>query len=244
MALVATLSIAFAYLVGAIPFAYVLARAHGKDLRAIGSGNMGATNLARALGRSWGYVCFILDTLKGLVPMLVILWLVKPVLHRRGGDEMNFLWLWLAVGCAAIMGHIFPVYLGFKGGKGVATSFGVALGLWPYYTGCAVLAIGIWAVVVLIWRYVSLASLVAAVSFPVILSAAIWFLPAWKLASLWPLVLVATIIPVMVIALHRANIRRLLAGTEHRILQGSRLHGGHSSIDRGGQPTMNGITRH
>jgi glycerol-3-phosphate acyltransferase PlsY len=208
-----------AYLVGAIPFAYILAKAHGKDLRTIGSGNIGATNLARALGRSWGYVCFILDVLKGLVPMLVTLVAIKPVFLQHGGTEIQFLWLWLAVGCTAVVGHVFPVYLGFKGGKGVATSFGVALGLWPYFTLCAVLAFGVWATVVLIWRYISLGSIVASVSFPLILSTAIRLLPGWAISSLWPLLVVATIIPVMVILLHRTNITRLLAGTEHRVHQ-------------------------
>jgi len=112
-----------AYLVGAVPFAYVLARAHGKDLRSIGSGNIGATNLARALGRRWGYACFVLDMLKGLIPMVVTLGVVKPALLQRGGTETQFLGLLLAVGCAAVIGHVFPVYLGFRGGKGVATSF-------------------------------------------------------------------------------------------------------------------------
>jgi acyl phosphate:glycerol-3-phosphate acyltransferase len=208
-----------AYLVGAIPFAYILARAHGKDVRSIGSGNIGATNLARALGRTWGYVCFVLDVLKGLVPMLVTLNTLKPIFLERGGTEMQFLWLWLAVGGASVLGHIFPVYLGFKGGKGVSTSLGVGLGLWPYYTVCAALAFGVWVVVVLIWRYVSLASMVAAISFPLIFLAAIRLLPGWELSFLWPLLVVATIIPVMVILLHRTNIARLRAGKEHRVLQ-------------------------
>jgi acyl phosphate:glycerol-3-phosphate acyltransferase len=206
-----------AYLIGSIPFAYVLAKAHGKDLRTIGSGNIGATNLARALGRPWGYVCFGLDVLKGWVPMLVTLRVIKPVFLRSGGAEIHFLWLWLAVGCAAILGHVFPVFLGFKGGKGVATSFGVALGVWPYYTLGAALAAAVWGVVVLTWRYVSLASMVASVSFPLILGAAMWMMPGWEPSALWPLMVVATIIPVMVIVLHRTNIRRLLTGTEARI---------------------------
>jgi glycerol-3-phosphate acyltransferase PlsY len=208
-----------AYLVGAIPFAYILARVHGKDVRSIGSGNIGATNLARALGRTWGYICFVLDVLKGLVPMLVTLKTMKPIFLERGGTEMQFRWLWLAVGCASVLGHVFPVYLGFKGGKGVSTSLGVGLGLWPYYTSCAALAFGVWVVVVLIWRYVSLASIVAAVSFPLILLTAIGLLQDWEASAQWPLLVVAVIIPVMVIFLHRTNITRLLAGTEHRILQ-------------------------
>jgi acyl phosphate:glycerol-3-phosphate acyltransferase len=206
-----------AYLVGAIPFAYILAKAHGKDLRGIGSGNIGATNLARALGRRWGYVCFGLDVMKGWIPMVLALRIIQPTFFQSGGTEMQFLWFWLAVGCAAITGHVLPVYLGFKGGKGVATSFGVALGLWPYYTLAAVAAGVVWATVALTWRYVSLASMVAAASFPLMLGGFIWLSPGWRISVLWPLMVVALLIPVMVVFLHRTNIRRLLAGTEARI---------------------------
>jgi len=125
-----------AYLLGSIPFGLVIAAAYGKDLRKIGSGNIGATNVARALGRKWAYFCFLLDVLKGLVPMLAARFLTQVANPTPGSVS-----LWLVVGCAAVLGHIFPIYLKFKGGKGVATSFGVALGLWPYYTTCAVIAI-------------------------------------------------------------------------------------------------------
>jgi glycerol-3-phosphate acyltransferase PlsY len=108
--------------------------------------------------------------------------------------------------------------LKFKGGKGVATSFGIALGLWPYYTICALFAIAIWAVVVLIWRYVSLASILGSVSFPVVLILTIILKPGWDLFTLWPLLVTATAIPLMVIIRHRENIKRLLAGTESKIL--------------------------
>ena len=118
------LAIIAAYLLGSIPFGLLIAKAHGKDLRSIGSGNIGATNVSRALGRKWAYVCFVLDVLKGLIPMLATMLIAEP-------DSVVLLWLWLAIGCAAILGHIFPIYVKFKGGKGVATSFGVALGLWP-----------------------------------------------------------------------------------------------------------------
>ena len=199
-----------AYLLGSIPFGLLIAKAHGKDLRSIGSGNIGATNVSRALGRKWAYICFVLDVLKGMVPMLVIIFIAKPA-------EIFMLLLWLVVGCAAIIGHIFPIYLKFKGGKGVATSFGVALGLWPYYTICALIAITIWVVVVLIWRYVSLASIIGSVSFPVVLILAIILRPDWDLFSLWPLLVAATAIPLLVIIRHRENIKRLLAGTESKI---------------------------
>ena len=201
------------YLLGSIPFAFVIAKAHGKDLRSIGSGNIGATNLSRALGRKWAYFCFVLDVLKGLLPMLAIIRLVSSPL---GIAE---LFLWLAVGCAAILGHIFPVYIKFKGGKGVATSLGVALGLWPYYTICASFAFVVWTAVVLLSRYVSLASIAASVAFPVALILAIALTPGWNFADLWPLLTAAIAIPLMVIMRHRENIKRLIAGTETKVFK-------------------------
>jgi len=212
-------AIVAAYLLGAVPFAFLLAWAHGKDLRTIGSGNIGATNLARALGRKWGYFCFALDVLKGLVPVAVVGVVIGPA------DSPLFLSLWLVVGSAAILGHVFPVYLRFKGGKGVATSFGVALGLWPYFTVCAVIALTVWVAVVLTWRYVSLASICAALVFPVSLGLGILAVPAWDGAQLWPLVIAAVAIPILVIVRHRENIRRLAAGSESKIRSGRHVSG-------------------
>ncbi len=206
-------AIVAAYLLGSIPFGVIIAGAHGKNLRLIGSGNIGATNVSRALGRRWAYLCFLLDVLKGLVPMLVAGTLIKA------NPTLSLLSLWLAVGCAAILGHIFPVYLKFRGGKGIATSLGVALGLWPYYTICATLAFAVWAVVVLLWRYVSLASIAASIAFPVALILAIVLTPDWDFANLWPLLAAAIAIPVMVIVRHRENIKRLIAGTESKVLK-------------------------
>jgi len=206
------LAIVAAYLLGSIPFGLLIAKAHGKDLRSIGSGNIGATNVSRALGRKWAYFCFVLDVLKGLIPMLATMLIAGP-------EGMVELLLWLAVGCAAIIGHIFPIYVKFKGGKGVATSFGVALGLWPYYTICVLFAAGVWMVFVLIWRYVSLASIAASLTFPLVLIAAIISTPDWALANLWPVLIAAVAIPVMVIIRHRENIKRLREGTESKILQ-------------------------
>ena len=206
------LAIIAAYLLGSIPFGLLIAKAHGKDLRSIGSGNIGATNVSRALGRKWAYFCFVLDVLKGLTPMLATMLIAEP-------DSVLTLWLWLAVGCAAILGHIFPIYVKFKGGKGVATSFGVALGLWPYYTICVLFAAGVWVVVVLIWRYVSLASITASVTFPLVLIVAIILTPGWDFGNLWPVLITSVAIPVMVIIRHRENIKRLRAGTESKILK-------------------------
>ena len=211
------LAIIGAYFLGSIPFGLIMTKAHGKDLRSIGSGNIGATNVSRALGRKWAYLCFVLDVLKGLVPMLVVLSLIKPLSALSQAERVIQLWLWLAVGIAAILGHIFPIYVKFKGGKAVSTSFGVALGLWPYYTICACFAISIWIVVVLIWRYVSLASITASVAFLMVLILSIIIKPGWDFAGLWPLLIIATVIPVMVIIRHRENIKRLLAGTENQI---------------------------
>lgn len=207
-----TLAVIPAYLLGSVPFGVIVARAHGKDLRSIGSGNIGATNVARALGRRWAYFCFVLDVLKGLVPMLVV-----RVLIGMTDPTPSFLSLWLLVGFAAILGHIFPIYLKFKGGKGVATSLGVALGVWPYYTICAAVVFVVWAAVTLIWRYISLASIAASIAFPLVLILAILLIPGWDFANLWPLLIAATAIPLMVIIRHRGNIKRLIGGTESRI---------------------------
>lgn len=203
--------IIFAYLFGSVPFGVIIASAHGKDLRKIGSGNTGATNLSRALGRKWAYFCFCLDVLKGLIPVVI------AVLLGSTRPSTSELCLTLGVGIAAILGHIFPIYIGFKGGKGAATSFGVALGLWPYYTVCAVVAIIVWAVAVLIWRYISLASILGAIAFPITLILAVRISSELDFVDLWPLLVAAVLIPLMVIVRHRDNIKRIIAGTESKV---------------------------
>lgn len=200
-----------AYLLGSVPFGLIIAMAHGKDLRTIGSGNIGATNLSRALGKKWAYLCFCLDVVKGLAPVLAATFILSSP------PAVKDLFLWLAVGCAAVLGHIFPIYIKFKGGKGVATSFGVALGLWPYYTICSVFAFAVWVITVLLWRYISLASIVASLTFPIALILAIVFKPGWDFTNLWPLLTAAIAIPLTVIIRHRQNIRRLIKGTESKV---------------------------
>lgn len=208
-----------AYLVGSIPFGLIIAKAHGINLRSVGSGNIGATNVSRALGRKWAYFCFGLDVLKGLIPTVVTLLVFKPTSGQAGANHVQALAFWLMIGCAAIVGHIFPVYVRFKGGKGVATSFGVALGIWPYYTLCALAALAIWVAFALKWRYVSLASMAASVAFLAALVIAVALVPNWRFDALWPLVVVATVIPAAVFIRHRENIGRLINGTESRIRQ-------------------------
>lgn len=207
--------IIFAYLLGSVPFGLLIAKSQGIDLRKVGSGNIGATNAARFLGKKLGALCFLLDVMKGLVPMLLV-----PLLglaERNAGPLP--LALWLLVGCAAVLGHVFPIYLKFKGGKGVATSLGIVLGLWPYYTLCGIAAFGVWLVLVLLWRYVSLASIVAAVAFPVFLIAAILAFNNWELSQLWPLLVIAVLMSFLVVIRHADNIKRLANGTESKIFQ-------------------------
>ncbi len=209
--------ILFAYLLGSIPFGFMIAKAHGKDLRLIGSGNIGATNATRALGKKWGYLCLLLDVLKGLIPMLLVpmLNLVDSQTASPGG-----LALWLLVGCAAVLGHVFPIYLKFKGGKGVATSLGIVLGLWPYYTLCGIGVFAIWGITLLIWRTVSLSSILAALSFPVLLLLAILvFDEPWDFVQLWPLLLLSVLMALLIVARHTENIKRLLDGSESKIMQ-------------------------
>lgn len=207
------LYIAAAYLLGSIPFGLLIAKSHGKDLRSIGSGNIGATNVARALGKKWAYVCFVLDVLKGLLPMALM-----PAAGLADADSGPAgLGLWMLAGAAAVLGHVFPVYLRFKGGKGVATSLGVVLGLWPYFTLSGAAAFAVWGVCLLTWRYVSLASVIAAVAFPFFLLVSIAIAEPWSIERLWPLPAAATLLALLIIVRHRENVKRLLQGTENKI---------------------------
>ncbi len=209
--------IVVSYLIGSVSFAFVIAKVQGVDLRKIGSGNLGATNLARACGKKWAYICFLLDVLKGFVPSFAAKFFV--VSDSVTPAELA---LWLAVGVAAMLGHIFPFYLKFKGGKGVATGFGVVLGIWPYCTIPGLIVFVLWAAIVLIWRYISLGSCFAAAVFPVIMIVLTIILKDWYFNVLWPLIAAAVILCSLVIVLHRANIKRILAGAEHKVLQGSK----------------------
>lgn len=202
-----------AYLLGSVPFGLIIAKAHGKDLRTIGSGNIGATNVSRALGKWWAYACFGLDVFKGLLPMLVAMLLVSSP------PTVSELWLWLCVGCATIFGHVFPVYLKFKGGKGVATSLGVLLGLFPYYTFCGILSLLVCCVCILIWKYVSLGSILGAITLPLSLITLIIIRADWQVVNLWPLLIISTGMTGLVILRHVENIKRLIEGSENKVMQ-------------------------
>ena len=183
------------YLVGAIPTSYLTVRLlKGQDLRTLGSGNLGATNLYRVLGLKYAVPVGIFDLLKGAVPVLVF----APL--AGGGDRTAIL-----LGMAAVAGHVFSVFAGFKGGKGVATGAGVVLGLAPW---AFVAALVTWIILVKASGYVSLASLGAALMLP----PAVYLLHPERRPMIW---LFAGLTGAIVI-FHRANIRRLLAGTENR----------------------------
>lgn len=183
-----------AYLFGAIPFGLLVAKSRGIDIREKGSGNIGATNVFRVVGKGWGVFTFVLDALKGFIPSFVF-----PLI-----GDVDPVW-GVLFGMVAILGHSFPVYLKFKGGKGVATSAGMLLGVAPL----AVLAgFIVWLSTVLISRYVSLASILAAVAVAI---------TVWVQNDKGLVVNVAlTVLALLVIWLHRANIKRLMNGTENR----------------------------
>jgi glycerol-3-phosphate acyltransferase PlsY len=210
------LVIPFAYLLGSIPFGLIIGLAKGKDARTFGSGNIGATNVARMLGgKKWFFLIFALDALKGMIPMLV----GSAVLHDEVKTPAVYV-LWLLVGLGAILGHMFSLFLKFKGGKGVATSAGVMLGLWPYYTLPGILALGTFAVAFFVSRYVSLASIMAAASAPLLYVVLGRFLFDWPVfGQQWPLLAFIVSIASLVIYRHRTNIARLRDGTEHRFVK-------------------------
>jgi glycerol-3-phosphate acyltransferase PlsY len=222
-----------AFLVGSIPFGFLIGRAKGVDIRQAGSGNIGATNVGRLLGRKLGIVCFVLDALKGAVPIVVSgvvndFW-GRPLAPDGSGATVLGLgetWPWLLVILAALLGHMYSPWLGFRGGKGVATGFGAMVAMWPLLTVPALIALATWVGVVLATRYVSLASMIAVCTMP-ITAAALAVLPVWRglegpgigervrLGA--PVILTTAALALFVIYKHRANIGRLRAGTESKL---------------------------
>ena len=216
-------AIVVAYLLGAVPFGFLIGRARGVDIRQQGSRNIGATNVGRVLGRRWGLICLALDIVKGFVPTAVYGWVcVWPAAARlaAGQPTAAAFGAWLAVAVAAVLGHLFPVYLGFRGGKGVATTIGVALGIWPYYGVPMALAIVGYAVARKITGVVSVGSLVIAVVFPVLVFGYACLWRGLALVRAWPLLAVALLLGVLIIVRHTENIRRLLQGHELSVSSG------------------------
>lgn len=190
------LAIAFvagAYLLGSIPFGLVLGRLRGIDVRQVGSGNIGATNVARSLGKKLGLVVLVLDLAKGALPVLLF--------QRLGLDRVHPFGL-TAVGLAPILGHCFPVWLRLRGGKGVATALGVFLAIDPAVTG---MAVAVFAVLYALFRVVSLGSMVATAALAALL---------WLLGRPAPEIALGILVMVLILVQHRQNIRRLLRRAE------------------------------
>lgn len=194
---------ALGYLLGSVPFAFLMARLKGVDIRSVGSGNVGATNVFRSVSKTLGVLTFVADALKGFIPAWVF-----PIFARRWwpdaqwGVAAGLLW-----GFAAVIGHTWPIFLKFKGGKGVATSAGVLLGVAPLAMTAGLVT---WVVLFALTRYVSVASIGAAIAVPT----AAWF-QYGRVQPTLPLALSA--LGLLVIYRHKSNIRRLLRGEELRV---------------------------
>ncbi len=209
------LLVPIAYITGSVPFGLVVGLSKGVDPRKSGSGNIGATNVGRLLGGRYFALVFTLDLLKGMLPMITAAAVLGATITGAKLSSGQY-GLWLLVGFGAIAGHLFSCFLKFKGGKGVATSCGVMLGLFPYFTIPGILGALVWIAVFQIWRYVSLASIAGAVAFPV-LYIAVALAMGWPVfGEQWPLLAFAIVIAGMIVVKHRSNITRLRAGTENR----------------------------
>lgn len=187
----------FAYILGSVPWGFLAGKMRGVDLRKVGSGNIGATNALRTLGKPIGILVFLLDFSKGVVAVFVARWAGQPE------------WVEIVAGVLAILGHNFPVWLGFRGGKGIATTTGVLIALFPLI----VVGIGLltWAAFFFATKFVSLASIAAAVAIGLVcLAGALLGWMSWLLAG------VGVALGVLAVFRHRSNIRRLLDGTESR----------------------------
>lgn len=190
-----------AFLVGGIPFGVMIGKMMGVDVRSEGSGNIGATNVYRVLGKKAGTSVFLLDVAKGVA---------GPLLAHALAPGHD----WLIAGCgiASVLGHVFSPFLNFKGGKGIATSLGAMLGLAPLG---GLLAFAVWGLVLLITRYVSVASIAACIVLPVMV---------WLVKAPVPAVLVASLMSLMALIKHIPNMKRLASGTEPKM--GERKSGG------------------
>lgn len=217
------------YLLCSIPFALVIGLSHGVDIRTVGSKNIGATNLGRTLGSRYFMHAFLLDAGKGLLPVLLVSLLAQAwngnwgesYTHILGGDGQGVAaWTPLLTAVVGVFGHMHSIYLKFKGGKGVATTFGVILGFWPIFTLAGLAGATVFLLVFLGWRYISLSSIVGSATLPFFV---IFFghnknpyvssmYHEWS--ELAPILGVAIGLALMIAWKHRSNISRLLAGTE------------------------------
>lgn len=194
-----------AYLVGSIPTGFLVGKAKGIDIRTIGSGNIGATNVFRYFGTFAGIAVLLADALKGFLAVAVVARCCWSAFGGRGGPLAHE-WLEIVAGLAAILGHNYTCWLRFKGGKGIATSAGVLVALVPY---ALLIIFAIWIVVFAWTRFVSLASICAAFALP---------LATWLTGGTFTMIAITSAMTVLAIYKHKSNIRRLLAGTENRLV--------------------------
>ena len=197
-----------AYMLGSIPWGYIIGRIYGVDVRTVGSKNIGATNVTRTVGRIPGKICFALDFLKGGLPVLAAQQIAAAGVWKSGAELVV-----VAVMLATILGHIFPVFLQFKGGKGVSTAAGSIMALAPIPL---IAAFSVWVVVFLVSRYVSLASISAAAVLPVVAWAFSMGNIGADVARSKLTLIFLTVVAVLAVVRHHSNIRRLLNGTESR----------------------------
>ena len=203
--MIALLTVALvSYLIGSVPSGYIAGRIAGVDIRKIGSGNIGATNVTRALGKKYGYPVFAADFSKGLVSVFI----ASRIALRLDTVESTALLEIVAAVCC-VLGNAFPVWLGFRGGKGVAVSAGLLFGMMPW---AGLIAILVWIATFYLTRYVSLASIIAALTMPLTVLALLHL----KRMTEWSFLYVSICLTAFVILRHRSNISRLFRGTEER----------------------------
>ena len=200
--------LAGSYLLGSIPFGYLAGLLAGIDIRKVGSGNVGATNVVRVLGKKYGYPVFALDVLKGFGPVKISM-LVAPGLPQQWNSPEIF---GIVAAISSVLGHLYPPWLKFKGGKGVATSAGALLALTPIAT---LIGVAVWIIVFWLTGYVSLASMTAAILLPIV----IFVLRSQGPNKGKPLVCSAVCVAAIVIWRHRSNLSRLIRGTEPRFIR-------------------------
>ena len=192
------------YIIGSIPSGYIAGRLAGVDIRTIGSGNIGATNVTRSLGKKYGYPVFIADFGKGLLAVFV----ASRLWTQPGAVGQTEIYEIVAAVCC-VLGNTFPVWLGFRGGKGVAVSAGLMFALMPL---AGLIAILVWLALFYLTGYVSLASILAAITLPV----TVFVLLKFNQMTEWPFFYVSVVLTGLIIFRHRSNISHLIQGTEHR----------------------------
>jgi glycerol-3-phosphate acyltransferase PlsY len=193
------------YLLGSIPAGYLVGRIAGIDIRNAGSGNIGATNVVRVLGKRYGYPVFAIDFLKGLTAVLIAIAVARHV----GLTEQWPQTFGVTAGVGGVIGHTFPIWLGFKGGKGVATSVGVIFGLMPV---AALMVLGVWVLTFELSRYVSVASIIAALALPI----TVLFVSQRQHSDGAVVFYFSLCLTAVIILRHRSNLGRLMRGTEPR----------------------------